>query len=679
MLYGYAGKILRVDLTTGALTDIDSSKYLPEWVGGIGLGWRILWDETNADTTEWSPENTLIFACGPLAGSPLPTSTRMEVVGIAPQGYPICWAAQSGAGGDFAPKMKWAGYDAIIVTGKSETWKYLYIDETGPQLLDATSFVGMGTYTVQSRLQKLYGTDIAAFAIGQAGENKLRIASIESNSENSFGQGGFGAVMGDKKIKCICVKPGSNKITFADPEGVLALTQKISYEFGPVTPNNPISLSTTEVFRDHGSYTSRRMSCPYSNCQASIHDGLYWTYNKVPGGVTTGSYSGTGGCAAASGLTRNMNTTGLVRQGCTTEFHNYMSNYGIGTWSGVFGGVIRNAITEGKIDKLCGMPVNASGQLSPEDNIKFWRMVVNRDGDEAFAWGEGPSRTSDLLGPWDFIWKDQKHGYTNHWDGRNQGPRFPMWVGAALKWAVANRDPWNDAHGWVERVPWWVKEWGGKGGALAGKDMMGRDAIPYDDLCVAAAKLYGTTGVYKGNNCPDVLKGYPGLPDDSLGYKDLEYAIYWHDHKESFKNCLVVCDCILPILFSSEGPDNLGFYTFEEESFKAALVSTVILPTASNSGKKVINMYRAFAVRQGRDRAQDESVIRYFAEIPSGAGYQGVEEEHYLKPDKFIALLERFYKLRGWDVATGWPTRAKLESLGLDFVVDKLAAVNKLP
>ncbi|MFC1847085.1 aldehyde ferredoxin oxidoreductase N-terminal domain-containing protein [Chloroflexota bacterium] len=677
---GYAGKILRVDLTTGTMTDIDSSKYLPEWVGGIGLGYRILWEETNENTTEWSPENTLIFAGGPANGSPVPTAGRVEVVGLAPYGYPIPWAAESGAGGDWSTKIKWAGYDAVVVTGKSEEWKYVYIDNDGPQLLDATELLGMGTYTTQQRLEVLYGKDIAALCIGQAGENKLRLAVIQTNSENTMGQGGFGAVMGDKKIKAICVKPGNHKITWADPEGVLAVTKKLSYELGPVTPNHEISHNNTPIFQDFGSYTGRRLACAYSNCQANDHDDLYWAYNKVPAQLNTGSFSGTCGCSGGGGLTGVMNTSGFDRTNIRLETHYMSEGYGINNWGGVYRNLIVDAYKEGLIDTLCGLPLDETGKLSPADGITFWRMVVNRETDEAFAWGDGGQYAAVALGLESVAWKSFKHGYGNHWDGRNQGPRFPMWVGAALDWAVWGRDPFNDAHGWPERVPWYVKEWGGKGRDLEGKDMVGRDAIPYADLCVAAAKLYGTTGVYQGNNCPDALAGYPGLPDDSLGYKDLEYAMYWHNHNEWFKNSMVMCDCVLPLLFSSESPDLIGYHTAEMEAFNACTGANWTIPECHESMEKAFCVMRAIHVRQGRTREHDESVIRFFTDIPSREVPEGFpEEEHYLKRDKFIALLERYYELRGWDVATGWPTRAKLESLGLKDVADDLARIGKLP
>jgi aldehyde:ferredoxin oxidoreductase len=672
-MYGYAGKILEVNLTNGSLKDIDSSKYLPEWVGGVGLGYRILWEYTDENTKEWDPENTLIFATGPTNGTCIPATGRTELVGIAPMGYPEPWACASGAGGDWSAKLKWAGYDAVIITGKSEEPVFLYIDENGAKLEDAANLWGTGTYTAQQWLETRYGKDIAAYCIGQAGENKVRFATIEANSENSFGQGGFGAVMGDKKIKAICVKPGSHRIELGNPTAVLNVTKKLSYELGPTTPNHPVSANNTPVYQDYGTYTSRRLSCPYSNCQANVHDCLYWTHNRVPAAIGTGSFTGTCGCAAGSGLTGQMDTAGMVRTHVVVETHNMMSNWGVNTWSGTFGGLIRNAYAEGLITHVCGLPLTEDGRLSPENTIKFFKMIINREG-EGDIWAENGPRAADALGLQSVAWKDFKHGYTPHWDGRNQGPRFPMWIGAALMWAVWPRDAFNDNHGWPERVPWYVKEWGGKGGAFAGKDMVGRDAIPYADLCVAAAKLYGA---------PDALSGYPGLEDadETLGYKDKEYPVKWHNEHELFKNSCVMCDCVLPLLFDSTKPDLLGYYMAEIDAFNACTGLNWTLEDAHLAGERILNVMRAINIRQGRTRAHDESVIRFFTDIPSSSRLPAGmgEEEHYLNREKFIELMERYYALRGWDVAKAWPTRAKLEELDLKFIADGLGAIGKLP
>ena len=672
---GYAGKILRVDLTAGKCEDIDSSKYLPEYIGGVSLGWRLLWDETNATTTEWSPENPLIFCTGPAAGSPIPTSSRLELIGIAPSGFPYPWAAASGAGGDFSVKLKWCGYDAVIVTGKSSKPVYIYIDDNGPSILDGASLWGTGSQVAQQRLMNLYGTDIAALAIGQAGENKTRIATIETNTENSFGQGGFGAVMGDKNCKAICVKPGNHKITWANPEEVIRVTKKISYEMGPVTANGHVSLNTTAVSQDFGSYTARRLSCAYSNCQTNAHDCLYWSYNRVPSTRGYGQFSSTCGCSGGNGISGGVLPTGQPRN-VTMELHNLECNWGINTWGNTYGGMITYAYQQGMMTQVNGIPLNSSGRFDTVDQvIQFFRDVVNRTGPEGDIWAEGGARAAEALGLHDISWRFWKHGYGTHWDGRNQGNRFPMWVGAALSWAIWPRDPFNDSHGWVERTPWYVLEWGGKGGTQANKDMTGRDAIPFADLIPAAAKLYGTTGVYQGNNCPDALSGWPGVPDDTLGYKDKEYTMFWHHNKELFKNSVVVCDAVLPLLYNSEASDKLGYYFAEEEAFNACTGANWSFAKCQQQGERILNMMRAFIVRQGRTREHDESVIRYFTEIETSQA----AEKRALDPVKFVALLERYYTLVGWDVKTGWPTRAKLESLGLKDIADKLAEVNKLP
>jgi len=676
MLYGYAGKILRVDLTAGTCSDIDSSKYLPEYIGGVSLGWRLLWDEAGPTTKEYSPENPLIFCSGPAAGSPIPTTSRLEVVGIAPAGYPEPWAAESGAGGDFSVKMKWAGYDAVIITGKSADPVYVFIDEAGPKILSAASLWGTGTFVTQQYFMRVHGDDIAAVCIGPAGENKTRIASIETNTENSFGQGGFGAVMGDKKCKAVCVKPGNTKITWADPEDVIRVTNKMCYELGPVTDNGHDSLNKTPVKQDFGSYVGRRLSCAYSNCQTNAHDCLYWSYNRVPSTRGYGQFSSTCGCSAGSGITGGM-LTGQTRNN-QMEMHNLMCNWGINTWGSTYGSMLRNSFVNGEITQAAGVAPNpgSDNRFTVDQTIEFFRNVVTRANPDAEIWAEGGPRAAEKLGLRD-SWRYWKHGYGTHWDGRNQGPRFPMWIGAAISWAIWPRDPFNDSHGWVERVPWYVLEWGGKGGVQGSREMTGRNAIPYNDLIKAAAKLYGTTGVYQGNNCPDALAGWPGLPDDTLGYKDMEYAIYWHHNKELFKNSIVVCDAILPLLFNAEAPDLLGYYYAEEDAFNACTGANWSFAKCQEKGERILNMMRAFNVMQGRTREHDESVIQYFTDIASGAT-AGVEQRN-LDRSKFVPLLERFYTLAGWDVKTGWPTRAKLESLGLKDIADRLAAIGKLP
>ena len=116
---GWVGKILRVDLTTGKITVSSTFDYVPKFLGGRGLGAKICWDEVPPEVGAFDPENRLILATGPLQGTLAPTSGRFMVLGKAPQTAPTESFCRSGVGGHFAPELKWAGFDALILQGKA--------------------------------------------------------------------------------------------------------------------------------------------------------------------------------------------------------------------------------------------------------------------------------------------------------------------------------------------------------------------------------------------------------------------------------------------------------------------------------------------------------------------------------------------------------------------------------
>ena len=117
--YGWVGKILRVNLTEGKTRTVPTSDYAPKFIGGRGLGAKICWDEVPADIGAFDPANRLVFATGPLQGTAAPTSGRFKVMGKAPQTAPVESYCHSGVGGHWAPELKWAGYDAVIIFGRS--------------------------------------------------------------------------------------------------------------------------------------------------------------------------------------------------------------------------------------------------------------------------------------------------------------------------------------------------------------------------------------------------------------------------------------------------------------------------------------------------------------------------------------------------------------------------------
>jgi aldehyde:ferredoxin oxidoreductase len=673
---GYVGKILRVDMSTGRMTDLNTWNYVPDFIGGIGLGYKLLWDETNENTTEWSPENALIVASGPCCGTPVPTSGRAEVIGIAPQGYPRPWAAVSGFGGDFGPKMKFAGYDAIVLVGKAASPKYLYISEEGPQILDGDFLWGMTSYTTQDALAAKHGDDVAVVCIGPAGENKVRWATIQSRSENAAGQGGFGAVMGDKKVKAIVIKPGSQPVKVANPEKLLKEVVKVSAELCPSGQHKlPVAdhdypFSTTG---GKGRYGVRHQSCAYAACTGGANAGwdLPRYFTKVPKKYTgDGSVSGVMYCVGACSPWLFDNDWGNTERG--VEFNKLCDELGLNVWE-IFAGMnwfMMNCQNAGKLQEILGekIELNENGpavypkteqhaNLPPEFAARFLRAVAYREG-EGDIWAEGTPRAADKLGLSDQAWKTHKLGYAPHWDGRYlQHVKYPVWVVSALGWATQGRDPYDQQHGYVERYTSHVKEWAGD------KSWFGSPTITYREACEAGAKIYGAPHANDGWDKPE------------LGYVDKEYVAIWHENRAVMKSSVPMCDRQFPLLYDAEQPDKIADIDAEVRMFNAVVGTHWSLDDMHKACERVFNVMRALHVRQGRTRETDESVVPYFEQPANWPDEPGPQK---LEPDKFRELLTRYYKVHGWNSSSGLPKKATLEGLGLGDVAQGLAKVGKL-
>ena len=220
--YGWAGKILRVDLTTGRTTDIPTSKYVPEFMGGRALGARIYWDEVPPETGAYAPENKLIFMTGPAVGTLAPTANRVTVTGKSPVPYPVECYFYSSMGGHWGPELKFAGYDGLVVQGRALEPSYLWIHDGGAEIRDAKHLWGKISRDAQIGIRKIHGETTRSVVIGPAGENLCREAIISSDTAFATGQGGFGAVMGSKNLKAIAVK-GSGGVSVAKPAELMKL------------------------------------------------------------------------------------------------------------------------------------------------------------------------------------------------------------------------------------------------------------------------------------------------------------------------------------------------------------------------------------------------------------------------------------------------------------------------
>ncbi len=212
---GYMGKLLVVDLTTGKLKDepLDPN-WSHDFVGGAGYAARYLYNELGPDTDPLGPDNTLMFMTGPLVGTRAPSCGRHEVCALSP--LTGIWG-ESNSGGFWGAELRFAGYDGIVVRGRSENPVWLSIIEGQPPALqDASPLWGLDTYETQQRLRDELGDQkLRVSSIGPAGENRVLYAAIMNDQGRAAGRTGMGAVMGSKNLKAIAVR-GTQRVPLAD-------------------------------------------------------------------------------------------------------------------------------------------------------------------------------------------------------------------------------------------------------------------------------------------------------------------------------------------------------------------------------------------------------------------------------------------------------------------------------
>jgi aldehyde:ferredoxin oxidoreductase len=231
---GYAGKLLRVDMTKGKCwAESWGADRMREQLGGIGLGAMILYKETakGKKNVSWDdPDNRLVLATGPLAGLPVWGTGGLTVITI---GAGTNGPTSTQANGFFGTNLKYSGYDAIVIQGQSKTWKYLYIQDDVIELRDATGLVGKDTWQTQEALSddlKLAGHALSVYSIGPAGENLARFAAIQGDYGHVASKNGCGAVMGKKKLKAVAIVRGTKALRAADPRGVMQAANDISHD-----------------------------------------------------------------------------------------------------------------------------------------------------------------------------------------------------------------------------------------------------------------------------------------------------------------------------------------------------------------------------------------------------------------------------------------------------------------
>ncbi len=625
-LYGWTGKILKVDLSAGTTETVDGTRLVQKYLGGKGLNHRLAWDEIPLNTGPFDPENRLLISVGPLTGTLAPTSGRMEIGGIAAQSIPPMYA-HSGVGGWFGAELKYAGYDSIVISGAAASPVYLWINDDEVEIRDARRLWGLGTFDAQKKLKEIHGNDTRSLVIGPAGENRSRIAVLLSDTENAAGQGGFGGVAGSKNLKGLCVK-GTGKVRIAHPKALLDLRR----ELAPAPKKGPTERDGKWIYDKepvaHVPYSRNHTSCTHACDRA-----CWFEFRSVPRKTRAGLHSGRWGCVGpyTIGWQHPMGYDWpLWWQGFEGGFEatEMMNQYGLNEWEVLAGmvpwlvmGFQEGVLTDPRFE--CIKPVAPD---KPEWWMRFLKVVTYREGIGDLL-AEGVSRAIAELGKEQYgetLYKGRRNvptkislqqawGYAGHWSGRgiHASRTFPHWLLEALVWMTAARDPLNDTH--IVARDDWMREF--------------NDA-PYDS---------------------------PKGPDIAI----------WNENRSELKSSLTLCDWSFPLPKKSDA-----------ESLLFAAVTGVEVDEAAldRVGERNKNMQRALLVRNhGRNREIELNEILPWFKRPDATQRIVIDEE------KFNKMVDAYYTRRGWDRDSGRPTRATLERLDLKDVADALEKVGKLP
>jgi aldehyde:ferredoxin oxidoreductase len=647
---GWTGQILRVDLSSGETSTVDTMQYVPDFVGGAGVAARLAWEELSPGLDPFHPENRLYIMTGPLTGTLASGAGRVEVLGVAPQQRPSIFS-RSGMGGHWGAELKYAGYDGVIVQGEASAPVYLWIDDGQVEIREASELWGKGTYATTSILRAIHGPQTRVISCGQAGERRSRIAVIQTETGNAAGQGGFGGVMGAKQLKAIAVR-GTGGVRIARPDAFLDLCIGASRE-----GQRP---GTHGVWRwrprrgDAGSDAkSKRRRFRIRKCGFCMSPCAHPIVEHVTATDGTGVPSVARQCWGYMGTTREVDA---VARALT-------SDYGLNGWEITFGVIpwLEMCKQHGLIDAIDGLeipipdrPLEYMTDTAPYGSEFIHHLVHKiafREGELGDALAEGTCYAADqLFGGAGVPLLDRiypRHcGQTEHWGG-HWGPGgtiyWPWWLPPVLQWCVDTRDPANDStHQWAEHVQFYLPESGPR-----------RGPFPLEQVRAVCARVYGNADVCDPAYTydPPEAKAIPAM---------------WHSHRGMIVNSLILCDYENTRVFSTASEDGVADTALMAKLFSACTGYDLSEAELDRAGERIWNQLRAIDVRYfSRDRAVDESTI-------DGFMYPGKDDGVMLDRNKFLTLLDAYYALSGWDPATGWPARAKLEALGLSDVADAL-------
>jgi aldehyde:ferredoxin oxidoreductase len=629
--FGWCGKILKVDLSDPRITELDTMDYADRFLGGRGIATRVYWDEVSPEVGALNPENCLILMSGPLAGTGVPGASRFSVVGKSPMLMPegFCYG---NLGGFFAPALKGAGYDGVVITGRAERPTYLWIHDGKAELRDASALWGKGAYEVRDRLREAHGEKVRFVTTGLAGENRCRTATLLTDHEGSA-TGGFGAVMGSKQLKAIAVV-GTKRPRVAQPDRLRELT-KLAHRLSdrglllvPLPKEQMRYVGKASCYQCgldcfRGLFRTASGKEAVLKCQSMIFY-MPWT-GRRPGEMIE----------TAVDATRVCNDLCL----CTMEMENVIQwlvdCHRAGTLS----------------ERETGLEMSTIGTLEFVERLAS--MIARREGfGDVLA--EGLLRAGQRLGePARALFTDRVSGVGF---GESYAPR--EYITNAMLYALEPRQPMSMLH----EVSFLVARW------LLHRLKPELSTTTAEVFRAAAKRFWGSDDAWD-------LTTYEGKALAAVRIQDRSYA----------KDSLLLCDFAWPIMDSKNTPDRVGDPTLESKLFSAATGLETHEAGLHAYGERIFNLQRGVLLREGwRARESDVPAGFNFTEpvqtdmLNPQLLVPGPEEEsvsvrgNVLDREKFEKMREEFYELRGWDTASGLQKRETLERLDLSDMIAEL-------
>lgn len=620
---GLARKILRVDLSSKKISTEDTEKYAKRFIGGRAINSLILLNEIRPETKWSDPENMLIFGVGCLVGALAPGTCR---VSVDTKNAFNNGRGSANFGGHFGPELKYAGFDHVVITGRAENPVYLWIHDGNAELRDAGHVWGKTTYETEEILRRELGDNkVEVASIGPAGENLVKGSAIIADCAKAAGGSGVGCVMGSKKLKALAVR-GHGAIKVAQPERFLDAVNAALRKVKASPSADSLRRGLLE-FR----YTSESSSWDGPAVTRNGQD-EYWPIEK--------RRSLTGKKTGVPKYKKKVTACFGCPVGCMPFFEidegKYKGTKGIGYWANSAWYAIRMDVDD------------------PAASLKF-HLLANQlglDGDDAavvLSWAFECYQRGLLT-------KEDTDGLELKWG--NEDAMIKMAEKLAYRKGIGDflADGVKEASRKL-----------GKGSGEFAIHMKGQDSADHYRTIKGWALGLSTSPV-AGRH----LRGAMGKPSvvNPTEYENQPEAVFWQARIKEIQDMTGICVYIGP--FSGVDALQLSDYA---ELISSAIGIDLTEEELMLIGKRSINLEKAFnTIHTNFDRKDDYPPRRYMKEPIKSGPYAG----HKCDKEKWDEMLDKYYKLQGWDKATSLQTSRCLMELGLDDVAQKLEKAGKL-